>query len=63
MFEKALATVKKVCDPLLAVSLGNGHDVVPGYSFLECSVWPEIVLALETRTSHIFNPGNPSAFH
>ncbi|CAL4076011.1 unnamed protein product, partial [Meganyctiphanes norvegica] len=63
MYNNTLAAVNTVCQPLLAVTSEHGSDAVRGYSFLEQSAWPEVALALETETQHIFNPGNPQTFH
>ncbi|XP_076065748.1 conserved oligomeric Golgi complex subunit 2 [Oratosquilla oratoria] len=63
MYSAVMMTVTKICQPLLKVTTGKGPDIVHGYCFLEKSAWPEIVSALELRTPHIFNPGNPAVFH
>ncbi|XP_037798953.1 conserved oligomeric Golgi complex subunit 2-like [Penaeus monodon] len=63
MYANTLSSVNNVCQPLLQVTTGQGSNVVRGYSFLMRSAWPEVVTALETGTPHIFNPGNPAAFH
>ncbi|KAG0729859.1 Conserved oligomeric Golgi complex subunit 2 [Chionoecetes opilio] len=48
---------------ILRAKRSSLSDVVRGYSFLECSAWPEIASALHTNVNAIFNPGNPSTFH
>lgn len=37
--------------------------MVRGYHILVNSVWPEIVICLESRTPSIFAPGDPDEFH
>ncbi|KAK8385088.1 hypothetical protein O3P69_012114 [Scylla paramamosain] len=63
LYANTLAVINSVCQPLLTLTTGRRPDVVRGYSFLECSAWPEVVSALHTNVNGIFNPGNPAVFH
>ncbi|GFO30261.1 conserved oligomeric Golgi complex subunit 2 [Plakobranchus ocellatus] len=64
MFEEALTFVPEKCSILSNITTGtSGGDIVRGYDFVVNAVFPEIVSSLEIRTSSIFAPGNPDAFH
>lgn len=63
-FQKVLDFIPLHCEKLLLVSsITKSTDVVQGYDFLVNSVWPEVVICLESRTPSIFAPGDPDVFH
>ncbi|XP_012942407.1 conserved oligomeric Golgi complex subunit 2 [Aplysia californica] len=64
MFSEVLQFVPQKCSTLVGVTSGtSGGEIVRGYDFTVNAVFPEIVSGLELRTSSIFAPGNPEAFH
>lgn len=73
LYEDILRFIPEVCSLLLEISSppsappsappSEGGVAVGGFDFLVNSMWPEVVLLLEKKTSVIFAPGNPDAFH
>ncbi|XP_014670067.1 PREDICTED: conserved oligomeric Golgi complex subunit 2-like isoform X2 [Priapulus caudatus] len=67
VYDQVLEVIPLHCKKLLQVTTtveaDPSHDIVRGYDILVNSVWPEVVICLESRTPFIFAPGDPDDFH